>query len=77
MRRRRNEEKIAELKEERALIREAIKQILSAGVKSYNIGSRALTKLDLPWLYDRLKEDIDDELSGQNMRFRYVIPIDK
>ena len=75
----RNETRIAELREERAWIRESIKQILKAGVKSYNIGSRALTKLDLPWLYDRQK-DIDDELAaeqGQNMRFRYVVAIDK
>ena len=76
---RRNEERIVELKEERALIRTAITEILKGGVKSYNIGSRALAKIDLPWLYSRQKE-IDDELlalNGQNMRFRYVVSSDK
>ena len=72
----RNAERLAELKEELAIVKTAIKKVL-AGAQSYKIGSRSLTRANLSELR-KWKKDLEDEiaaLSGGSGRFRRVVVI--
>ena len=72
----RNAEKLAERREELVDVKAAIKKILS-GAQSYTIGSRSLTRAQLPELR-KWKKELEDEiagLSGGSGRFRRVVPI--
>jgi hypothetical protein len=72
----RNAERLAELREELADVKTAIKKILG-GAQSYKIGSRSLTRADLAALR-KWKKELEDEiaaLSGGSGRFRRVVTV--
>ena len=72
--------KLERAQERYELIDAAVKALLESGVKSYSIGSRSLTRLDLPALLKELQEleDLIDALEGNlTGRFRRVIPVDR
>jgi hypothetical protein len=76
MAKKRNAEMLAERKKELADVKSAIKKILS-GAQSYTIGSRSLTRANLPELR-KWKKELEDEiagLSGGSGRFRRVVPV--
>lgn len=53
-----------------ALIDAAIEALLTGGASSYSIGSRSVTKLDLPGLFEQrriLQSEVDRESSGGGM----------
>jgi hypothetical protein len=53
-----------------ALIDAAIEALLTGGASSYSIGSRSVTKLDLPDLFEQrriLQSEVDRESSGGGM----------
>jgi len=71
-----NADKLEERKEELAMVKAAIKQILG-GAQSYTIGTRSLTRANLAELR-KWKKELEDEiasLKGGSGRFRRVVPI--
>jgi hypothetical protein len=68
--------KLVRIKERLTLYRDSHDALLTGRVQSYNIGSRALTYIDIPWLAKQIDELEDqlDLLENPGGRFRYVVP---